>query len=68
MDDFAIRFAAVYEYDQEQDQTAGCPDDLVTLLPFAPDETVSLAASNETPCARWFFLAFAGSHVNRVTI
>ena len=76
MDQFDIRVAAVHENDEEQDQPLGHSDDLVTLLALSLDEVIlpslssktSFAFSNEIPWIRWFFSAFAESHVNLVSI
>jgi len=43
MDRFDTRVAAVNEYDEEQNQTPGHSNELVTLLAFSLNEVVSPA-------------------------
>jgi hypothetical protein len=79
VDDLDIWFAAVNEHDEEQDQSSGHPNNLITLLAITLDEVVvphylirivedfrcCLERDSMDPLIPW---AFAGSHVNLVFI
>jgi hypothetical protein len=79
MNRLPICFRPVHEHYQKENQTLRQADDAVTLFALIFDKVVldvtwfgslntSVAVSNEIPRSRRFLLAFAGSHVNLVSI